>query len=186
MRKIHLNALRLEQLIQNLLHLSRLEVNLPTVDIKPVRLFENVQTAINLQRDAMDKMQVTVSQDIPTDILIRMELRDLELILNNLISNAVKYNKIGGSITIRYLTYPKPVLCIEDTGLGIPEELLPRIFERFFRTDSARAEQEGTGLGLAIVKHAALKYGMTLRAESTLNVGSRFYIDIPNTILEQG
>ncbi len=181
-RKIHLNALRLEQLIQNLLHLSRLEVNLPSTEIKPLDLKEFIAATLTLQREALENMHLTATNECPENICINLETRDLELILNNLLSNAIKYNKMGGSIHLGLTGNPPTAFWIENTGAGIPEALASRIFERFFRTDSARASQEGTGLGLAIVKHAVLRYGMSIKVESVPNQTTRFIIDIPASL----
>jgi two-component system phosphate regulon sensor histidine kinase PhoR len=113
-----------------------------------------------------------------------MEPRDLELILNNLVGNAVKYNKPGGKVKVWTESAGTLKLFVKDTGIGIPREMLPRIFERFYRAGASRASKEGTGLGLAIVKHAANKYGMTVSAESELGEGSRFVIGIPAGLVD--
>jgi signal transduction histidine kinase len=79
----------------------------------------------------------------------------------------------------------KKRLYVKDTGVGIPAEMLPRIFERFYRADASRAQKEGTGLGLAIVKHASHKYGMAVSAESVPGEGSRFVVEIPDKIISK-
>ena len=107
-------------------------------------------------------------------------------ILTNLIDNALKYTPSGGTITIgaRAGTNSAPPEVIEvfvaDTGVGIPAEDLPRLFERFYRVDKARSrELGGTGLGLAIVKHLTLAMGGEVRVESTLEKGSTFCFTVP-------
>jgi two-component system phosphate regulon sensor histidine kinase PhoR len=92
----------------------------------------------------------------------------------------VRYNKPGGKIKIWTESDEAGLkLSVKDTGIGIPPDMLPRIFERFYRADASRARKDGTGLGLAIVKHAAAKYGMTVSAESIVGEGSRFIVKIP-------
>jgi signal transduction histidine kinase len=120
---------------------------------------------------------------VPDDVRVHMEPRDLELILNNLVGNAVRYNKPAGKIKVGLEKGAAVSLYVKDTGIGIPAEMLPRVFERFYRADASRARKDGTGLGLAIVKHAAHKYGMAVRAESVPGEGSRFLVDLPESVL---
>jgi two-component system phosphate regulon sensor histidine kinase PhoR len=178
--KIHNNALRLERLVQDLLHLSRLEANPVPREQEPLPLRGYVSAAANLHKHGMDGAGLRFENHVPEDLRVVMEPRDLELILNNLIGNAVRYNKAAGKIKVGM---EDGALFVKDTGIGIPEEMLPRIFERFYRADASRARKDGTGLGLAIVKHAAHKYGMNVRAESVVGEGSRFVVEIPEAIL---
>jgi two-component system phosphate regulon sensor histidine kinase PhoR len=179
-KKIQDNALRLERLVQDLLSLSRLESNAPPRETEALPLRGYVAAAINLHRDAMDAAGIRAENHVAEDARVLMEARDLEVILDNLIGNAVRYNKPGGKIKAWTDTEGGDLkLSVKDTGIGIAQEMLPRIFERFYRADASRARKDGTGLGLAIVKHAAQKYGMTVSAESTLGEGSRFMLRIP-------
>ena len=192
-QKIHNNALRLERLVQDLLSLSHLEANPVPREMEPLPLRGYVNAAINLHRQVLDNMGIRVDNRVPDKLRILLEPRDLELILNNLIGNAVKYNKPGGKIKIWVdesdgQKLPADSWCklsVADTGIGIPTEMLPRIFERFYRAGASRASKEGTGLGLAIVKHAAHKNGMNVTAESILGEGSRFQIEIPGNLIEE-
>jgi two-component system phosphate regulon sensor histidine kinase PhoR len=95
---------------------------------------------------------------------------------NNLIVNAVKYSKPGGTITVSFVDIGDQVLVeIADTGIGIAEKDLPRIFERFYRVDKSRSrEQGGTGLGLAIVKHIIEAHHQSVRVQSKLGEGTTF------------
>lgn len=185
-KKIHANALRLERLVQDLLSLSRLEANTVPKETEPLPLRGYVNAAAVLHRDALQAAGVRLENHVPEDVRLLMEPRDLELILNNLVANAVKYNKPGGKVKLWTEFAPGLRLCVKDTGVGIPAEMLPRIFERFYRAGASRASKEGTGLGLAIVKHAAAKYGMTVSAESVLEEGSRFIISIPEGLAKGG
>jgi signal transduction histidine kinase len=105
----------------------------------------------------------------------------LTQVLLNLLDNAVKYTNEGGKITIDVFEKDDFVqVDITDTGIGIPEEDLPRIFERFYRVDKARSRQlGGTGLGLSIVKHIVLAHGGKVWAKSKLGIGSTFSFTIP-------
>src|SRR5436190_22066910 len=97
-------------------------------------------------------------------------------ILDNLVDNAIKYTPAKGAITLRWFaTDREAVLQVADTGVGIPEKDLPRVFERFYRVDKARSrELGGTGLGLSIVKHLASALGGSVLAQSRLGHGSTF------------
>jgi two-component system phosphate regulon sensor histidine kinase PhoR len=184
-KKIHANALRLERLVQDLLSLSRLETGQPPRENEPLPLRGYVHAAAGHHRDALDAAGIRLENHVPEDARVAMEARDLELILDNLVGNAVRYNKPGGKIKI--WTEPDEggglKLSVKDTGIGIAPEMLPRIFERFYRADASRARKDGTGLGLAIVKHAAAKYGMAVSAESIPGEGSRFMVGIPKRLL---
>jgi two-component system, OmpR family, sensor histidine kinase SenX3 len=101
--------------------------------------------------------------------------------VENLVANGVKYNRPGGSVDVSLEaadgTY---VLRVTDTGIGIPQHDLGRIFERFYRIDSARSrETGGTGLGLSIVRHAAELHGGTISVESLLGEGTTFTVTLP-------
>jgi two-component system phosphate regulon sensor histidine kinase PhoR len=105
----------------------------------------------------------------------------LDQILDNLIDNAVKYTPAAGRICVRWRADgPDVYLEVEDTGVGIPEPDLPRVFERFYRVDKARSrELGGTGLGLSIVKHLTQSMGGGVSAASTLGRGTTFTVRLP-------
>jgi two-component system phosphate regulon sensor histidine kinase PhoR len=107
--------------------------------------------------------------------------QDLALLLSNLLDNAVRYTRAGGTIRVEIARHNGEArLAIADSGIGIPARELPRIFERFYRVDRARSrETGGTGLGLAIVKHVAEQHGGRVEARSDLGRGSTFTVTIP-------
>jgi two-component system phosphate regulon sensor histidine kinase PhoR len=108
-------------------------------------------------------------------------------ILDNLVDNALKYTPAGGDIRIRWRSDDgHACVDVEDTGIGIPEGDLPRIFERFYRVDKARSrELGGTGLGLSIVKHLVQAMHGTVSANSTLGKGTKFTVRLPSAALAQ-
>jgi len=105
----------------------------------------------------------------------------IDQILMNLLDNAIKYSPDGGSIEVKLEEISDRIIIrVNDSGIGIPEKELPRIFERFYRVDKARSRKTGgTGLGLAIVKHLAENLGGQVTAESTLGHGSTFSFSLP-------
>lgn len=108
--------------------------------------------------------------------------------VNNLIVNAIKYSKPGGVITVSFIDIGEQVLIeINDTGIGIAEKDLPRIFERFYRVDKSRSrDQGGTGLGLAIVKHIIEAHQQTISVQSKLGEGSTFSITLQKAVVKKG
>jgi two-component system phosphate regulon sensor histidine kinase PhoR len=172
--KIHNNALRLQDLVVDLLNLSKLEAG-ETARSEWLPLKAYITSALQRSRSLIESQGLRIEVLVPDQVVWDMEPRDLELILDNLISNAAKYNRPAGKIKVTWEQNQR--LVIKDTGVGIPPDILPHIFERFFRGDEAR-RQEGTGLGLAIVKHAAQKYGFKVWAESQVGEGSRFLVEV--------
>jgi signal transduction histidine kinase len=113
--------------------------------------------------------------------LVVATVEGLDRIFNNLVSNAVKYTPEGGKVTVSLNRMPREVqVSVEDTGIGIPEEAMPSLFEEFFRAPNARAvEREGTGLGLSIVRETAHSFGGRITVQSQLGVGSCFTVVLP-------
>jgi len=100
--------------------------------------------------------------------------------LTNLIDNAIKFNRDGGTVSITLSKGARDRISVADTGEGIPSHHLDRLFERFYRVDRARSrELGGTGLGLAIVKHLAKAHGGEVTVESRYGEGTRFTIELP-------
>lgn len=165
-------AVRLVALINDIIRLSQLdeqtELPLETVDL----LTQAVEVAEALSEAAAKKrVGLSVTGEHCT---VNGVKRYIYEIIYNLCDNAVRYNKIGGTVEISVKhKNGKTVLSVSDTGVGIPKEHTERIFERFYRVDKSHSrETGGTGLGLSIVKHAAACLGATVRLESTENVGT--------------
>jgi len=112
---------------------------------------------------------------------MRGDRAQLGLLLSNLLDNAVRHTPAKGTVCVRLdAAESRSVLQVADTGEGIPASELPRVFERFYRVDKARARQTGgTGLGLAIVRHVAEAHGGTVRVDSELGQGSTFTVALP-------
>jgi len=172
---------RLDRLVRDLLALTRIESQEQSPILHPVAVADIVALCINrhVQYAERNEMRlVTAAPPEPVQVLADEE--SLEQILDNLIDNAVKYTNSGGTITVRWEVDREHCrIDVEDTGIGIPQAHLPRIFERFYRVDRARSrELGGTGLGLSIVKHLVQILGGTVSVSSRLGKGTTFTIEL--------
>lgn len=177
---IRRNAERMHHLIDDILELSAIEAGKITVTPQTVDLSRLVEEVWSTLAEKAAKRGVTFLNQIPGETSVFADTRRLEQILINLLGNAVKFNREGGSVNVSYQKLNGfHQICVADTGEGIAPEHLPRIFERFYRTDTARSrELGGTGLGLAIVKHLARLHRGEVRVESTLGKGSIFTVEL--------
>lgn len=179
---IYSDADRLAKLINELLDLAQLESGNMKLSFVACPLRPIVERVLKLLSKKMTEKSIKVETIIPNN-LPRMKADEISVvqILLNLIENAVKYNKPNGTITISAKEHDGFVeVSVSDTGIGIPEEDLPRIFERFYRVDKAHSRQlGGAGLGLSIVKHMVLAHQGEVFAESVLGQGSTFRFTLP-------
>jgi two-component system, OmpR family, phosphate regulon sensor histidine kinase PhoR len=177
---IYAHADRLGALIADLLTLSQLESGTLTMESRSVSLFDIAEhVRATLEQKARER-KVTIDIDALTGApAVIADPGRLEQVFVNLLDNAIKYTPAGGSVTLDAQADGDQVrIAVKDTGVGIPSRDLPRIFERFYRVDSARSREEGgTGLGLAIVKHIVQLMGGTVAAESS-GKGSSFYVTL--------
>jgi two-component system phosphate regulon sensor histidine kinase PhoR len=182
LRIIRHNAERLARITEDLLTLSRIEQKRQQFEFESHPIAVLLADAIDLMRPIAEKNRIRLElAGAPGDAIVRCDSEAVSQILSNLIDNAVKYTQPGGCITVGAVTRDDfAEFFVRDTGIGIPEEDLPRLFERFYRVDKARSrEMGGTGLGLSIVKHlVAAQQGVT-RVESRVNEGSVFYFTLP-------
>ncbi len=175
---------RLEDLTKDLLDLHLLEQTREEPRIDDVRPTELVQWARGYFGEQVARAGVTfeVRQE-PRDARFRSDAKLLQMILQNLIDNAIKFTPEGGRVECLLEVHPGRLLMrVSDTGCGIPPELTERIFERFFQADPSRsgnARGRGTGLGLAIVKYAAERLGASINLESDLGRGTTVTVSVP-------
>lgn len=176
-------AVRLNQIIEDLLSLSRLEQDAEQgrIDLTRQPLRPILTAAIAACQSQAQARQVAVDLDCPEDLFISVNSRLLEQALINLLDNAVKYSEPGGRIEVfARVADAEVVLGVSDQGVGIEAEHLPRLFERFYRVDKGRSrEQGGTGLGLAIVKHILQAHNGRVAVESRVGRGSTFSLHLP-------
>ena len=178
--KIHDEAESLMTLIDDIIRLSQLDekTSLPemqVVDLKPI--CEDICRRLD---PLAQKAGVSLVANLES-ARVRGIPKMLEEIVQNLVDNAIKYNTTNGSVGVSLRSSNRLVtLSVSDTGIGIPEEHLSRVFERFYRVDRSRNKQiGGTGLGLSIVKHAAETLGATVQLESKLGIGTTVTITFP-------
>jgi len=171
---------RLQALLDDLLTLSRLET-VALREREPLELGDVVRHAAETLAPMAREKHVRVEVDAAGSTAVLGEADAIERLVLNLLENAIKYNRPEGQVKVRLTTDGAEVLLeVTDTGIGIPPESLPRIFERFYRVDKGRAREEGgTGLGLAIVKHVAQAHGGQVDVDSRLGRGTTFRVRLP-------
>jgi two-component system phosphate regulon sensor histidine kinase PhoR len=179
---IRKNATRMSRLTEDLLTLARVESGEHRFDIQPVVPGELLREAVQSFRENARAHGVEVQVEDSASRSVSADREAIHQVFANLIENALKYGASGGRIVVGVRSLPNAAeFYVQDFGLGISSEHLPRLFERFYRVDKARSrESGGTGLGLAIAKHIVFAHGGTIRAESELNHGSTFLFTLPN------
>ena len=187
LKRIEEQADRLNQLILDLLSLARLESGQNIYEHGPLLLAPAIGTCVESHRGRVEAKNQTLNLDLgPLDgeTLVLADEEAIRQILDNLIDNAIKYTPEGGSVRVRCQLQGATVAVeVADTGIGIPRDDLPRVFERFYRVDKARSrELGGTGLGLAIVKHLVQSIGGQIAVNSRVGAGSQFtVVQLPAT-----
>lgn len=195
---IRKNASRMNNLIDDILELSAIEAGNVQVKAEPVEVHPIVNDVVSSLAAQTEARNITVVNSVPDWATIYADARRLEQMLTNLIENAIKFNRDGGQVRIRFesalategkkplaghpsaVSRPSDRIIVEDTGEGIPAQHLERLFERFYRVDRARSrDMGGTGLGLAIVKHLAFAHDGEVSVTSELGEGSTFTIELP-------
>ncbi len=188
-------AQHLSQLVEDVINLSRLSrgrMKLNRSNTTFYQIVASMATQLDGQMSSRHSLLFDVPPDLPPFYMDRDKIR---VILNNLIGNAVKYSPDGGEVVLKAeliatsdqaqelkvpTTPPFLLISVQDHGIGIPEEALPHIFERFYRADNTSTRQiGGTGLGLAITQALVELHGGTIWVKSTLNQGSTFCLTLP-------
>ncbi len=175
---------RLQAIIEDLLSLSRLERRgSPGLELEGIQLRPAVDGAVKSREGMAAERNITVRFEYTEDLEARANPSLVEQAVANLVDNAIKYSEEGSEVLVRMDrdgTFCR--IAVEDTGSGIPEKEIPRIFERFYRVDRARSrELGGTGLGLSIVKHIAAAHDGSIDVSSEEGRGSTFTLRIPLT-----
>ena len=184
LHRIEEQADRLNRLILDLLSLARLESGSDAFEHVPLALAWVVAACVESQRERAEAKSLKLALDfdgLDDATLVLADEEAIRQILDNLIDNAIKYTPSNGNVVVRGSVQDDVVVIeVVDTGIGIPRDDLPRVFERFYRVDKARSrEMGGTGLGLAIVKHLVQSIGGQVSVTSRLGAGTRFTVQLP-------
>ncbi len=199
---IRRNAMRMQELIDDILELSAIETGNVQVRTQQVELAPIVIDVISSLANKAAAKGITVRSAVRSDAMVYADARRLEQMLTNLIENAIKFNRENGTVSIRFEredrgssptvregfagdnvqkeAAARDQIIVEDSGEGIPAQHLERLFERFYRVDRARSRDlGGIGLGLAIVKHLARAHGGEVSVSSEVGKGTAFTIELP-------
>lgn len=176
------NAQRLSQLTSDLLTLSQIEANAREFEYQRHSLGKLLRLAAEGIRPVIERRELELTVDpVSNEVTVECDASAVQQVLSNLLDNAAKYTGKGGRITLGVLERETELhVYVRDTGLGIAEEHIPRLFERFYRVDKARSrELGGTGLGLAIVKHLVQAHNGRVWVTSEVGKGSSFIFALP-------
>jgi len=176
------NSNRLVRLIDDLLDLSRIESGNISLNLKPHSVYRMVEKVISEMQEQANKRSISIRNNIADDIPdVPADKSLISQVFLNLIDNAIKYTEKNGLVTISAEQKNGFVkIDVEDSGIGIPEKDIPRVFERFYCVDKTRSRRlGGTGLGLSIVKHVVEEHGGQVSVQSVLGRGSTFTFTLP-------
>ncbi len=171
---------RLTNLIADVDTITKLEIKELPIYKQPFCIQELVIEVFNELQQRADKQHIIlkIKQGCESPIQVHADKEKIKQVLSNIVENSLKYGKHSGGITTAGVYAMDNNTClveITDNGIGISEENLPRVFERFYRTDEARSRKEGgSGLGLAIAKHIIEAHGQSIQCRSTVDVGTSF------------
>ena len=179
---------RLNQLILDMLSLARLDSSQEFFEHGPLSLIPALESCLEGHRGRAEAKDLSLTFDagsLDGETLVLADEEAIWQIFDNLIDNAIKYTPLGGKVRVACsLAADMVSVDVADTGIGIPRDELPRIFERFYRVDKARSrELGGTGLGLSIVKHLISSIGGQISVTSRPGSGSRFTVKIPRCLV---
>jgi two-component system phosphate regulon sensor histidine kinase PhoR len=189
LERIDEQADRLNQLILDMLSLSRLDSSQELFEHGPLSLVTVLEACLESHRGRAEAKNLSLTFDpgnLGSETLVLADEEAIRQIFDNLIDNAIKYTPDGGKVRMA-CSHARDMVTVEvtDTGIGIPRDELPRIFERFYRVDKARSrELGGTGLGLSIVKHLISSIQGQISVTSRPGSGSRFTVKIPRCVAE--
>ena len=172
---------QMDSLINDLLIIARLESKEDKLIKTKIKLRALISSVYEDLSHIAKVREITFKNLIPEDEVVIADENKLSILFKNLIENALKYNKDGGTVEISIKdSKDYKEIAVKDTGIGIPKNSLPLIFERFYRVDKSRSRNVGgTGLGLSIVKHIVEAHGGKVKVESSIGKGSTFKVYLP-------
>lgn len=172
---------RLHEIIDDLLYLASIEKNQVSISIENRPFIKAIERAVQTILPIAAERNIKISYDESVKIFVDFDYKKIIQVLINLLSNAIKYNKIGGEVEILQIDSKKDIqIHVKDTGIGIPKEEIPYIFNRFYRVSSSRTRQTGgTGLGTSIVKNIVELHRGTVEVKSKVDKGTTIIITLP-------
>lgn len=174
--RIYEEAQRLITLVQDIMRLSQLDEDKACKPMEPVELGSLANAVVQRLAPEARRRNIQVQVDAET-VVVLGDRSILDEVIYNLVDNAIKYNREGGTVTVTVSGGTRPVLSVKDTGIGIPVAEQSRVFERFYRVDKSHSKQiGGTGLGLSIVKHGIAYHGANLELHSEEGQGTEVII----------
>jgi two-component system phosphate regulon sensor histidine kinase PhoR len=183
LKQIEEQSERLLQLILGMLQLARVESGQQVLHIEPVDVMTVADDVLRGFSTVADAKSVQLLLTGAEQMMVTADDQALHTIISNLVDNALKHTNSGGCVTVELVNAATSTeIVVRDTGSGIPDNMLGRVFERFYRVDRDRSrERGGTGLGLAIVKHLCQALGATVSVKSELGRGSEFRVQFPTS-----
>ena len=179
-KSIQDNAERLSEMIDDLLELEKIEFSGLVPKKKKMNVLQQTNIIIDSLQSLMYEKNIRLNNLIASEHTIKTDKDSFRTILSNLIANAIKYSPDGSTITLKSsITETDLTIEIADEGYGIEKQNLKRVFDRFYRTEKARAHSKGTGLGLSLVKQLTTRLGGNVSVESKINKGSKFFVRLP-------
>ena len=179
-KSIQDNAERLSEMIDDLLELEKIEFSGLVPKKKKMNVLQQTNIIIDSLQSLMYEKNIRLNNLIASEHTIKTDKDSFRTILSNLIANAIKYSPDGSTITLKSsITETDLTIEIADEGYGIEKQNLKRVFDRFYRTEKARAHSKGTGLGLSLVKQLSNRLDGNVSVESKINKGSKFFVRLP-------
>ncbi|MEA5117823.1 MAG: ATP-binding protein [Propionicimonas sp.] len=180
---------RLNELVSHIIALSRLQAEDPLLAAERVEVDEVIEDALRRNRAQAERRDITLSVGGERGLRVLGDAGQLEIAVSNLVQNAIAYSEPGARVVVSAQARADELVDVKvsDTGIGISQADLARVFERFYRVDAGRSRDHGgTGLGLSIVKHVAAAHGGEVTAWSRLGQGSTFTLRLPQYASEPG
>lgn len=177
------SASRLSVLVDDMRALARAEAPRSSSDLYIINIVEVVRSICMQMKDSFESRSISLSTDMPSVVTIIGQRDGVERAISNLLSNAVRYGRDGGQVSVSIQTVDdNVVITIQDDGIGISPDNLPKIFDRFFRAEQLNGHKtSGSGLGLAIVKAVVENHSGKIYAESELGRFTRFTVELPKS-----
>jgi signal transduction histidine kinase len=170
---------RIVKTLNALMDISEAETGTMKLQIEEVELNRLIEDVVDLYRYVAEEKGIAIHATLSGDLRIFTDPGRVQQVLANLLDNAIKYTPTGGKVDVEASQRPgQVIITVTDTGIGVPEDELPNIWERLYRGDKSRSER-GMGLGLSIVRSLVKALGGDVEVQSTQGTGSTFTVHIP-------